>query len=95
MNSLSKVTSEWKREGKTGTAQFNFFKGGVSSVKLKESSNKLNANGGYFLLDGQFSLDVVDDIFSKWIHERKVGNVTVYYSCGQIVGIHEETTIKL
>jgi len=95
MNSPSKITSQWKREQKTGTAQFNFFKGGISSVKLRENHNKLNPSGGYFVLDGKFSHDVVDGIFNDWMSERRVGNVTIFYSCGTIVGIQEETTVKL
>lgn len=95
MNELLKINSQWKRESKTGSIQANFFKGGVSSVKLRESSNKLNKNGGYFMLDGAYSLDVIEKIYYNWMNDKRVGNVTVFYSTGQSVGIHEETTIKI
>ncbi|GAF78826.1 unnamed protein product [marine sediment metagenome] len=95
MNGLIKIISQWQREQKTGTIQPNFFKGGISSVKLKESPNKLNASGGYFMLDNEYSLDVLEERISAWMTQRKVGNITMYCSCGTIVGIQEETTIKL
>ena len=95
MNGLLKIISDWQRECKTGTIQPNFFKGGISSVKLRESSNKLNKSGGYFLLDGAYSLDVIEEKIYNWMNDKKVGNVIIYCSMGQIVGIHEETTIKI
>ena len=95
MNGLIKIISQWQREQKTGTIQPNFFKGGISSVKLRESSNRLNKNGGYFYLDGSYSLDVIQEKIYNWMNDRKVGNVIIYCSMGQIVGIHEETTIKI
>ena len=95
MNNLIKILSKWQRECKTGMVQPNFFKGGISSVKMKESMGKLNCNGGYFCLDGAFSLDVVEERLFKWVNDKYVGNVCIYYSDGQCVGIHEETTVKL
>ena len=85
----------WKRECITGTIQPNFFKGGISSVKFKKSSGKLNQTGGYFRLDGQYSLDYVEDKINSWISDGNVGNMVIYCSCGEFVGIHEEVTEKL
>jgi len=95
MNGLLKIISTWQREQKTGTIQPNFFKGGISSVKLRESASKLNKSGGYFLLDGAYSLDVIEEKIYNWMNEKKVGNVVIYCSVGQIIGMQEETTIKL
>jgi len=95
MNNLLKMLSQWKREAKTGLVQPNFFKGGISSVKMRESSGRLNCNGGYFCLDGNYSLDVVEEKLMKWMNNKYVGNVTIYCSNGQFLAIHEETTVKL
>jgi len=95
MNNLLKILSEWKRQCKTGMIQPNFFKGGISSVKMKESTGRLNCDGGYFCLDGAFSLDVVEEKLMRWVSEKYVGNVCIFCSDGQFVGIHEETTVKL
>ena len=94
MDRLIKLISDWKREQKTGTIQPNFFKGGISSVKLRESMNKLNKTGGYFMLDSAYSLDVVEEKVYKWVNDKKVGNIIIYCSAGQIVGIVEEMTTK-
>jgi len=95
MSDLIKIISQWQREHKIGTIQPNFFKGGISSVKLKESSGKLNTDGGYFKLDNKYSLDIVREKIDNWKMSGKVGNLTIFCSMGQIVGIHEEETIKL
>jgi len=54
----------------------------------------LNKTGGYFLLDGAYSLDFLEKKLYNWKNGRKVGNIVIFCSAGQFVGIQEETTTK-
>lgn len=94
MNEAVKICAEWQRTSKTGVIQPNFFKGGISSVKETETRGKLNPTGGYFALDGSYSLDAVAEEIQKWLDERRVGNLCIYCSCGDFVALLGERTIK-